>query len=477
MSQFSSESIFESDRFEPLEPFMEKSRSNSTPSTSHENMSGSGSLADEVQSTSDYIPGTFEGPEKTMEVVFRSDRGPEEGLRLLTREQIDLLCTDARCTVVHHIKNQYIDSYVLSESSLFVYRHRLIMKTCGTTTLLRCLSRLFEYTDALGMEMAYLGYSRKNLTFPHAQDWVHQSFENEITYLSTHQKLENRLRGTAHILGPITGDHWFVYVADHVPTPATALLTPAIAEPGSPSAAPRLSPLMKANISSYNNLMTLTPSAGSNERTINLMMFDMAPEVSKIFYQSENGLTGREMTEKAGIHHLCPGAQIDEVAFTPCGYSMNAILHDAYSTIHITPEPECSYVSFETNTLLENYASLVRNVLSVFKPRRFVLTMFGDQTSINSISSLPTDAKQISLPLFGNFLRTSMSCTQVDLELGCLMACYSLDANSVIDRKARSPSTVSSVSGDGDNPVTLEDLPAPAVFTGVEKKERSYTWC
>ncbi|KAK0348593.1 AMP deaminase, partial [Friedmanniomyces endolithicus] len=74
---------------------------------------------------------------------------------------------------------------------------------------------------------------------------------------------------------------------------------------------------MKANISSYNNLMTLTPSAGSNERTINLMMFDMAPEVSKIFYQSENGLTGREMTEKAGIHHLCPGAQIDEVAFTP----------------------------------------------------------------------------------------------------------------------------------------------------------------
>ena len=44
------------------------------------------------------------------------------------------------------------------------------------------------------------------------------------------------------------------------------------------------------------------------------------------------------MTNKSGIFKLVPGATIDEVSFSPCGYSMNAVLHDAYSTIHITPE-------------------------------------------------------------------------------------------------------------------------------------------
>jgi S-adenosylmethionine decarboxylase len=128
--------------------------------------------------------------------------------------------------------------------------------------------------------------------------------------------------------------------------------------------------------------MLSLPSLPFEERTINLMMFDMAPEVANIFFKvSPQGrnMTGKEMTAKSGIDHLCPGATIDETAFTPCGYSMNAILHDSYFTIHITPEKECSYASFETNTCLRDYGSMVRNVLNVFRPKRFVLTMFGDE--------------------------------------------------------------------------------------------------
>ena len=131
------------------------------------------------------------------------------------------------------------------------------------------------------------------------------------------------------------------------------------------------------------------------------MMFDMAPEVATIFFKQQREgveITGKEMTTKSGIDHLCPGATIDETAFTPCGYSMNAILHDSYFTIHITPEKECSYASFETNTCLRDYASMVRNVLNVFRPKRFVLTMFGDEGMLQSHCCLHYHSLYLSTP-------------------------------------------------------------------------------
>lgn len=361
--------------------------------------SSNGSTSEE-RSNSDYTPGCFEGPEKTMEVVFRADEGHEQGLRAMERSQLDFLCTKARCTILHKISNNHMDAYILSESSLFVYKHRLIMKTCGTTTLLRCLGSLLEFADALGLVLEWVGYSRKNLNFPTAQSWPHSSFPDEMQYISTHKKLQNRLKGTGHILGPVTGDHWYVYVADH-----SKLL--GVPRPLSPSRAPSLGP--------------------GCERTINLMMFDMAPEVGQVFFLDKCS-SAVEMTKRSGIRHLCPGAQIDETAFTPCGYSMNAILHGSYYTAHITPEPECSYASFETNTPLECYAALVRNALSVFRPSRFVLTLMGDEDAIDSMQRLPTQDKCISISGWGNYTRTAASSAKVDADLACHMACYSLHA-------------------------------------------------
>jgi S-adenosylmethionine decarboxylase len=362
-------------------------------------------VADESQSNGDDF-GTFEGPEKTMEVVFRSGKGIADGLRTLSRKQIDFLCEKAKCSILTSVSNNHMDAYVLSESSLFVYRHKLIMKTCGTTTLLRCLSSLLEFADAIGMELTWVGYSRKNLLFPSAQLWPHSNFGDEIHYIKTHEKLQSRLNGSGHILGPITGDHWFVYVADHSPSTPSEELRPCEDE-------------VSVDVKECQE--------PSNERTINLMMFDMPEEVCNVFFQ-KNCATGKEMTLKSGIMNLCPGAQIDETAFEPCGYSMNAILHDTYSTIHVTPQAECSYASFETNTCVSNYLPLVRNALIVFRPKRFVMTMFGDTFGLDSLSSLPTDARSICLPGLGNYSRTSMSSTKVDMDLGCLMACYTFDS-------------------------------------------------
>ena len=375
-----------------LNPILSNSGASETDWTDNDSLGFPTSTSYSIEEgANDYIPGSFEGPEKTMEVLFAVGEGNPEGLRSFNRKQLDYICTKAKCSILSKTSNNHIDSYVLSESSMFVYKHRFIMKTCGTTTLLRCLGSLLEFADQIGMVLTWVGYSRKNLNFPDAQQWPHSNFSDEIKYLSTHEKLQSRLQGSGHILGPVTSDHWFVYIAD----------------------------LVKEQVE-------IPVTVPSMERTVNMMMFDISEDVGALFYQT-SGLSAKEMTNKAGIHELCPGATIDENSFSPCGYSMNAILHGSYFTMHITPEPQCSYVSFETNTCLPSYAALIRNALNIFRPKRFVLTMFSDEAAVSNMTDIPMESKNIFAPMAGTYIRSAVSSTKVESELCCQMGCYSLD--------------------------------------------------
>lgn len=50
-------------------------------------------------------------------------------------------------------------------------------------------------------------------------------------------------------------------------------------------------------------------------------------------------------------------------------------------TIHITPEPEFSYVSFESNVAAASYSDLITRVVDTFKPGKFIVTVFANKTS------------------------------------------------------------------------------------------------
>ena len=350
--------------------------------------------------------GMFEGPEKTLEVVFRrvaaldppsrssnhhipSDsssshteatanddhmvmydsttgitNGPPLGLRQLSRKDIDKICDRARCTILSSISNQYLDAYVLSESSLFIYPYMLVLKTCGTTTLLRCIATLIDLGRKLGLEIDWVGYSRKNFNFPGDQAFPHQSFHQELDYLYSHRVLSERLDGNGYTLGPVNGDHWFVFVADH--TSRTGALEI------------------------------------DTDRVLNIMMFDIDENVAKFFYYDEyernvDGETkddevlriSNEQTIESGIKDLCPGAIIDPRAFEPCGYSMNAVLFRSYTTIHITPESGSSYASFETNQKVGSYKALISNVIRTFRPKRFVMTLMADEGGLKQVKDNP----------------------------------------------------------------------------------------
>jgi len=82
-----------------------------------------------------------------------------------------------------------------------------------------------------------------------------------------------------------------------------------------------------------------------------------------------------------------PEAKIDAYLFTPCGFSANAVIPNPedpgsahYFTVHVTPEPVCSYASFETNVPARQSgretAEVIAQVVEIFKPGRFSVTLF-----------------------------------------------------------------------------------------------------
>ena len=72
-----------------------------------------------------------------------------------------------------------------SESSFFVWPHKIILKTCGTTTLLLGLDRLLSIArEYCGIDQAWrCFYSRKTFMFPERQMGPHKKWEDEVKFL------------------------------------------------------------------------------------------------------------------------------------------------------------------------------------------------------------------------------------------------------------------------------------------------------
>jgi len=309
----------------------------------------------------------FEGPEKRLEVTFTLNPSRPRGLREISKDQWQELLDLAKCTIISSTSNSHIDSFVLSESSLFVGSNKVVLKTCGTTTLLNCLNKLEEYGKMCGSEIEFLLFSRKNFNFPEKQLHPHRNFEMEVSLLS--KKFPN---GQAHVLGPVhsSGDHHFVFFSH-----------------------PRCPPDF---LSSSDDEDDETTKISKSEVTLEILMSQLDPTAMSYYFRETNPTrTAKETTRDFGLSALLPNMQSDEVLFDPCGYSLNAINTQLeedrfsddsfgleipnYATVHITPEAHCSFVSFETNLRDRDLgangpsvrAGLIEKVVSLYRPNRF----------------------------------------------------------------------------------------------------------
>ncbi|CAB1342860.1 unnamed protein product [Coregonus sp. 'balchen'] len=262
----------------------------------------------------------FEGTEKLLEVWFsRQDETKGTGdLRTIPRFEWDKLLENVHCLIISVTKTDKQEAYILSESSMFVSKRRFILKTCGTTLLLQALMPLLE------LAREYCGFDAIENFFYSRKNFMkptHQEFPHRNFQEEVEFLSQIFPNGAAYCMGRLNSDCWYLFTLD-------------------------------------------LPEFWENkhaDQTLEVLMSDLDPAIMDQFFMKD-GVSANDVTRMSGIRDLIPGS-------------------GTYWTIHITPEPEFSYVSFETNLSQTSYDDLVRKVVDIFKPGKFVTTLFVNQSS------------------------------------------------------------------------------------------------
>lgn len=360
----------------------------------------------------------FEGPEKLLEIWFwpsESDPAmPTEGLRLIPLEDWVKVLDLVNCKILSMKSSKHVDAYLLSESSLFVFPHKMILKTCGTTTTLACLDKVFEVVnDKLKLASKFspknifkMFYSRRSFMFPEKQIHVHKDWKNEVALLNSY--FDN---GKSYVVGDFSSDdHWFLYMAgqhqqsimEGSDQTFEILMTELDQEKAKQFLTlrkPGVASLLKngadeSDLGHEIGLQTMVESKLSSifekETKSTANGYLPSPSMSD---SMEFGDSDSETVDMLFIH--------DAFSFTPCGFSLNSVCVGGgyYYTLHVTPENGWSYALFETNYPFSKPDSQVSirdvlvRVLNIFGPRKFSMTLIheGNLWDLSSLDNIAPD--------------------------------------------------------------------------------------
>ncbi|ODV92529.1 hypothetical protein CANCADRAFT_17174, partial [Tortispora caseinolytica NRRL Y-17796] len=343
----------------------------------------------------------FEGPEKLLEVWFAPfpvDMPNGTGLLSISRDQWESMLDLVQCKVLSVVSNNMLRAFLLSESSMFVFPHKLILKTCGTTTLLVGIERIIELATSVGFssDPYQLFYSRKEFLFPDRQLHPHRSWEEEVSHLDQYFP-----DGAAYSIGKVNSPHhWHLYMKNASCSPTEAsevidelfdetleiLMTDLSRTKCSNFFAGRIGAAHKAT--AEETAIIDDAIVSSDDDSIN----SFGPCTDSLVAHDSGHVLGNVVCRESGIANIYPEAIIDSFTFLPCGYSCNGFIPDSdkYLTIHVTPEEVCSYASFETNVPVSATDSTGRkttlslnDVVDIFLPGRFSVTLFQSKRSAN----------------------------------------------------------------------------------------------
>lgn len=260
----------------------------------------------------------FEGSEKKAEIII-----DKNSLSLLN--DIDdcfwqNMVERCNAQIISSVSNSECKAFLLSESSLFVWHNKLLIITCGVTTLVDSVEYFLQHIDNILIRQVI--YQRKNEYFAHAQL---SSFSEDS------KRLSSIIDGKAYRFGEIDSHHNYIF-------------------------------------HQHNNFQ-----ANENNKTYQLLAYQINKQVSERL--TRPNLTPACVRDFLNIEVLFPGYSIDDFVFQPYGYSLNAIRGEEYITIHITPQAMSSYVSFESNVDL---FKVTKQLLSILQPASFDFLTFNE---------------------------------------------------------------------------------------------------
>ncbi|OAV88482.1 adenosylmethionine decarboxylase [Puccinia triticina 1-1 BBBD Race 1] len=354
--------------------------------------------------TEDSPNGPFEGPEKLLELWFAPSadqvpvdsnigkrsavsNGPKlSGLRTVTHDLWRGMLDEVKCKVLSVIESDEVDAFLLSESSMFVWPHKIILKTCGTTGLLLGLDTLLKIArEECGFSGAWRWfYSRKAFMFPAQQSAPHTSWEDETKFLD--QRFAPH--ATAQVLG---NNPWYLYHrtapprSGNAPQSGVILSTPAHAD------------VTQLNGSSEAIEPDQVGRLAERDYTLEILMTGLSRQAASHFESSDDLGEGHDPGMKIATTHqidaasLLGGGETDAYLFSPCGFSANLVGgpdKKRYGTIHVTPEPSHSFASFETNVDYthrhEDLKKVISRILKTFEPKKTTITLFNSHSEDSS---------------------------------------------------------------------------------------------
>lgn len=312
--------------------------------------------------------------------------------------------TAAECLIVSARSAPSFDAYVLSESSLFVYATKVVLKTCGTTKLLEAIPVFLAEAAKLSMSPRRVKYTRSTFDRPEEQP-LDGCFARETAFLEEHFGALGPDGGNAFVLGSANkGVQWHVYVADDDSAAERAVFdAPAHSPVGSLHGEGSECSTQDVGEGGGAGRKPTAPSRPTapktTEPTVSLeaCMTDLCEAHAAHFVRDQSFVSSRATTEASGIADVFPSMDVDDYVFEPCGYSMNGLCGDEYSTVHITPEAGFSYCSVEHSNVPVSAAdpeAYARKVAATFNPGRFSLAVSTDAplaaaADIRRVPSLP----------------------------------------------------------------------------------------
>ncbi|SCU94606.1 LANO_0E07338g1_1 [Lachancea nothofagi CBS 11611] len=363
----------------------------------------------------------FEGPEKLLEIWFYKNSScvPDNAktLRSIDFSTWVRLLQLVKCQVLSMKQTEKMNAFLLSESSLFVFDHKLTLKTCGTTTTLFCLEELFRVVkEHLDWNFCQKGkvnpykvfYSRRCFMFPKKQQGIHQNWDDETQYLNKFFS-----NGKSYLVGRLgQANHWSLYVTE------TNRDLDGQDENFDGSEEDDDENDDDDDDETLEMLMTgLTPSRASQFVTTREPGQPVESDTD-----DEGHVLGAQVTEDTQLDRIYDNVegvsfQQDAFAFTPCGYSANVVMdQEYYYTLHVTPEDGWSYASFESNVPVtkvsggtQDNIAVMERVLQVFGPSDFCLTFFSRRSHNDNFAKLKKLTDRVS-----NYTRKDKIVYQLD---------------------------------------------------------------